>query len=160
MKDDPNSLQNLHDLVAPAEISWWPLAPGWYGMATLLLVAAIWLCFRAWKQWRRNAYRRAAMKQLEQAADGTEVAEILRRTALAFASRDEIASKTGDDWADWLASVFPDPMPEEVRRSLGASLYQSQSDPTALASLREYAAQWIRHHSSQPTQTTLSTLTP
>lgn len=153
MKDDPASLRNLHDLVPPAEIGWWPLAPGWYFVGTLFFVIAVWLGLRFWRQWQGDAYRRAALKELEKATETVEVAAILRRTALASVQRGEVAPKTGDDWTNWLATCLPEPMPEEVRRALGTSLYGAEVDSRLPRPLREYAARWIRHHSFDPDRT-------
>lgn len=147
MKDDPGNLQNLHDVVSPPDISWWPLAPGWY---FVLLIASFVLMGLAWKtgkRWRENAYRRAALKALEKASGDVEVAGILRRTALAIAPRADVAGRTGDDWADWIGSLLPNAMPEDVRGHLAADLYRPQSGGPASDSLRAYASEWIRNHS-------------
>jgi hypothetical protein len=118
MKDNPASLDRMHDLALPPQVPWWPPAPGWYVVIALLLLLACFLARRFWKHWRANAYRREALRQLANCGDTPAVAELLRRTALAITPRPEIAGKSGACWADWLAARLPSPMPAGVRSDL------------------------------------------
>ena len=59
---DPGSLQNLNDIVLPDAVAWWPPAPGWYAVLAVLLALLLWLSFRALRAWRRNIYRRQALR--------------------------------------------------------------------------------------------------
>ncbi|MEM1442609.1 MAG: DUF4381 domain-containing protein [Verrucomicrobiota bacterium] len=147
MKSDLSSLKNLHDVVAPAEVSWWPLALGWYFLGALVLFSVLWFGWNALKRWRANAYRRAALNELAEALSDGEVATILRRTALAVADREQVAVKSGADWIDWLDSALPVPMEAEVRDQLAEGIYRSQPGAPASESLRAFAARWIRFHS-------------
>ena len=74
MNPDPGSLDNLRDIVELPAVSWWPLAPGWWIVIALVAVIAAVNGMRAWKQWKANAYRRAALEELRSAGaltDGT-----------------------------------------------------------------------------------------
>ncbi len=110
---DPASLKHLHDIVSAPHVSWWPLAPGWYLLAATLFLALLWLvsfwrCYR-----RRNAYRRAALAQLDhlelqlhdleqRQATLRELPELVKRTALAAWPRAEVAGLSGELWLVWL----------------------------------------------------------
>jgi hypothetical protein len=146
MTNDPASLDRLHDLALPPEVPWWPLAPGWYGVIAIGLAAASWLAFRAWKHWRSNAYRRAALQELKSLDTPVAIAELLRRTALAIAPRPVIAELTGPAWPDWLTAQCPEPMPEIVRAQLTAGIYQTPSANPDLAPFKTYATRWIGTH--------------
>ena len=64
MTTDPYSLDNLHDIVEPASIPWWPPAPGVW---LLLALVAVWTVAGLglwWVHWRRQAYRRAGLREL------------------------------------------------------------------------------------------------
>ncbi len=103
----------LRDLHLPDAVGWWPLAPGWWVLITILVVVSG-LLIRAWLRRRaRSAARRRALRQLEESRSayayhgnpvvlGTEVSELLRRTMLAYAPRSEVAGLTGDAWLAWL----------------------------------------------------------
>ena len=149
---DSTSLDRLHDLALPPEVPWWPLAPGWYVLIVLALAAAGWLAFRAWKHWRSNAYRRAALQELMSLDTPADIAELLRRTALAVSPRSSVAEKTGSAWLDWLAAQLHEPMPESVRVQLTTGVYGRPSTTLDLTHLRAYATRWITSHQPQLTQ--------
>lgn len=149
MNDSAASLDRLHDLALPPQVSWWPPAPGWYVLIALALAAAGWLAFRAWKHWRSNAYRRAALKELQSLDTPAAIAELLRRTALAIAPRPVVAELIGPAWPDWLTAESPEPMPEIVRTQLSAGIYQAPSANPDLAPLKTYATRWITRHNRQ-----------
>ena len=69
MSADAASLANLHDIVVPPPVSWWPLAWGWYLLGALLLAALAWGLVR-WRRWRlANRYRDLALAELDDLSD-------------------------------------------------------------------------------------------
>ena len=148
MNDSAINLDRLHDILLPPEVPWWPVAPGWYVVVGILLVLILVLAHRAWKRHRANAYRRAALRELAVAQDLPAIAELLRRTALAVAPRDEIATMTGNAWLDWLTSQSPEAIPDAVRDQLTAGVYDQRVPDRELTPLRNFAARWIAHHRS------------
>ena len=110
---DPAALSNLHDIVMPPPVSWWPLAPGWYVLAALVVVLATWLAWRVIHRRRAGAYRRAALRELEglQTKMGApaqrlealrQLPLLLKRTALAAWPREEVAGLSGMEWLAFL----------------------------------------------------------
>lgn len=146
MKQDPTSLDRLHDIVLPEPVSWWPLAPGWYAVIGLGVVASVFFAWRAFRYWKKNAYRRAALHELSQATSTAQIALILRRAALAMAPRESIASATGDAWVDWLERQGPDTVSANVRRELVHGIYRRSVDNAPVKELQQFAVQWISHH--------------
>ena len=103
----------LRDLHLPDTVGWWPLAPGWWLLAALVVVGLGILLKRYLEHRRRGAARRYALKRLEALsaayardgdaiALGAEVSELLRRTMLAYAPRADVAGLTGEAWLAWL----------------------------------------------------------
>ena len=156
MNNSSTNLDRLHDLALPPDISWWPLAPGWYFIITLLALTSLWLAWRFWSKWQANAYRRAALRELASAQDITSIATILRCTALAIAPRELIIGKNSSDWVDWLAEQCPSPIPNSVRDHLSSDIYAPSSELIDLTELREFAAHFISQH--RKTTITPSTL--
>jgi hypothetical protein len=111
----------LRDLHLPAEVSWWPLAPGWWVLLLVCLLSLAVLLRLAYRRAKANRARRAALKQVEQARadyaqDGnlvrlaTRLSEVLRRTMLAYAPRSEVAGLTGQAWLAWLDKDLDQPL--------------------------------------------------
>lgn len=108
MNADPADLSNLHDIVLPMPISYWPPAPGWWMLALALLAVVLILIARFVAHYRRNAYRRAALRELDAigpAVDSTSavrISAVLKRTALVAFPREEVAGLTGPAWLAFL----------------------------------------------------------
>lgn len=110
---DPGSLQNLHDIVTPAPVSWLPPAPGCYALGLSLLLLLTWFSLNRYRAWQRDGYRRevlAVLAQIEKGlTDSTQYQQLLpklpqlvKRTAIAAYGRDLVASLNGTDWLAFL----------------------------------------------------------
>jgi hypothetical protein len=146
MSDDPANLGNLHDIVTPPDVSWWPFAPGWIILVSALSLALGYYTYRGVRNWRRNAYRREAIEELQSAETHAEVSKLLRRTALATSSRETIAALQGERWVEWLAKTAPSSPSDSVREALSKAVYDPESPNSDLAELRRFAEAWIRQH--------------
>ena len=116
---EPNAIP-LRDLHLPEATGIWPLAPGWWFVIGIVLVLfSIW-SWQMWVAYRAGALRRHALRQLDRlyagyqqdgnpVAFGNAVSELLRRTMLAYAPRQEVAGLTGEAWLDWLDEDLPIP---------------------------------------------------
>jgi len=143
--DDSTSLQNLRDIAEPAPVPWWPPAVGWWILSVILAAFAIWLAFRAWRRWQANAYRRAALKELQSATTLVEIAEILKRAALCAFPRTEVASLSGDAWSDWLRQTVDQELPVPVAETLAHGVFNGTNSNNR-ANVASFVASWIRHH--------------
>lgn len=113
MEADPYTLDNLHDIVEPAAISWWPPAAGFWILLALLLVWMTAVALRIWIRYKQNSYRREALVLLKQIEPGlqlaqsrgqalAEVALMLKRTALSAYPRENVAELSGEEWLAFL----------------------------------------------------------
>jgi hypothetical protein len=109
----------LRDLHLPDMVGWWPLAPGWWVLIGLAACGLLYLVWRAWQQFQKNAARRRALSQLrylkaeyswtgDAISLGIKLSELLRRAMLAYAPRDEVAGLTGTSWLEWLDRGLPE----------------------------------------------------
>jgi hypothetical protein len=82
-------------------------------VAALVFAVVIWVAWHWWRQWRANAYRRAALVELDQLVAQSHdsarrvvalqaLPELLKRTALAAFPRHEVASLSGTAWLGFL----------------------------------------------------------
>ncbi|MDH4109903.1 MAG: DUF4381 domain-containing protein [Gammaproteobacteria bacterium] len=109
---DPEQIP-IRDLHLPAEIGWWPLAPGWWILIAIAAAGCAWLAWRGWLDWRRGRARRVALRefgklvvQYRNSGDAVrfakQLSQLLRRAMLAYAPRAEVAGLTGETWLAWL----------------------------------------------------------
>lgn len=102
-----------HDIIEPAPIGWWPLAPGWWLLAALLLLALTALAGWQWRRWRQLAPLRQALRehrgiaaQWQQQHDSRRttaaLSALLKRTARWRYPATDIAALTGERWQQFL----------------------------------------------------------
>lgn len=110
MNDLQSILAQLHDVHSPPAISIWPPAPGWWILATLLLIALSYAWWRCLPWLRSLAYRRAALKILQELCASTRdtssllsgINTILRRVARCAYPNSHVASLTAGQWLRFL----------------------------------------------------------
>lgn len=111
-------LEQMHDIIAPSPVGWWPPAPGWWVLAGLLIISLVWLILALRKNRKRNAYKREALAMLAAIADlsdaefPTEINRLLKRTALSgFPGQSRAINLAfGDGWVAWLNSQCKRPV--------------------------------------------------
>ena len=91
----------MHDLVVPDPVTWWPLAPGWWVVLLALGLALIWLASHSYRRWKQNAYRREALREL-QTIPASELPALVKRVCLATYPREEVAALSGEPWLEFL----------------------------------------------------------
>lgn len=165
MAADPYSLDNLHDIVEPAAISWWPPATGFWILLALLLVWMLAIGLLFWIRYKRNGYRREALALLKQIEPGlqhaqtrgsalAEVAMLLKRTALSAYPRVEVAELSGEEWLAFLdGSGHTSHFSEGAAAILGNISWRPQAginlSDRELKELVNTVQHWINHHHQQ-----------
>ena len=110
-KTDP--LAQLKDIHLPEPISWWPLAPGWYVLLAFIICVTLGIVLYITKRQRHALPKKHALKllntyknQYQQNSNAplisSQIAELLKRVALVYYPRAQVASMTGDDWLAFL----------------------------------------------------------
>lgn len=110
MKPDLSQLRDIH---LPAPVSWWPPAPGWWGVLALLLLLGA-LAYVFYSRRRRNRWRRSALSELEGLRDAAPeqmlrgLSVLLRRVAISRFPRRDVAALTGEAWLVFLDRILGD----------------------------------------------------
>lgn len=132
---DPEQIP-LRDLHLPDPIGLWPLAPGWWLLIFLVCAGLIYLIYKQFLKWQRNAKRRLALRELarlrseyDRGADAIllckALSELVRRSMLAYAPRAEVAGLTGEPWLEWLdRGLAGEPFSTGAGRTLESLPYQ------------------------------------
>ncbi len=153
-------LADLADIRMPAEIGFWPPAPGWWLLFLVLAVAALWLALRMRRQIHHAWRRRSALQELKRCQRSLEaggvdalqsqqnyvnaVNSVLRRVALQFHPRAQVASLTGEQWLRFLREHGDASLLDERHATAltqGRFAPRCDIDPTTLHRLAE---RWIR----------------
>ena len=162
MQPNPSPLDQLADIHLPASVSWWPLAPGWWALLALLVIALI--AIFTWRyRAQQNRYRKLAQQELDRiyneyqhtrdaATFLHETSVLLRRTALTAYPQIFNASIKGQAWLNWLDSVCPTKHKGSVLRfnsECGQQLLTAsyQKNPVIdAASLYVVCSNWLAQH--------------
>jgi Domain of unknown function (DUF4381) len=105
----------MHDVVDPQPVSMLPETIGWWLLLVLILGVGAWWGWQTWRRYEAQAYRRAALAELEWLAPAVrhrdpaalgELAALLKRVALHLRPRTEVAALTGEPWLRWLDSRY------------------------------------------------------
>ncbi|MEM6363732.1 MAG: DUF4381 domain-containing protein [Planctomycetota bacterium] len=149
---DPYSLDQLRDIVEPPPASWWPPADGWFYVSFLILVWSILWLVRGYQRWRRNAYRREAIAELNDLTEGDLVglSRLLKRVALVGYPRRRVASLVGTDWTEFLSRTCPTANFDQGDAvKIGTAGYVPEHQccgPDSWQQVRRVSALWIRCH--------------
>ncbi len=157
-RTDP--LSQLRDIHLPEGVGFWPPAPGWWLLALIILGAIAAVVYRLWRHYRRNRYRRLALRQLQALASQSDKAaylqglnRLLKQTALAAPQTPPVAGLTGSRWLAFLdRSGDTDAFSRGPGRLLQQGPYAPEpvsDDRAELEALHRLAARWIRRHRFQ-----------
>lgn len=141
----------LRDIHLPAAVSSWPLAPGWWILFGLLVVAI----FSGWRFWQGRRLRRLALARLKELANlpetklATALSRLLRQVAISHFPQ-KSAGLVGQSWLEFLDRPFKDrPFTDGVGRCLCDAPYRAdtQIDSAALIAL---CRRWLKKLPPQP----------
>lgn len=152
----PTWLSQLAPDRAPPPLDWWHLAPGWWAMALLLLLASGigvgWL--RRWRRpaarWQRAAWRELAQLQsvgADHRCDDATIARglqhLLRRYAVVRYGRAAVAPLSGEAWLAFVVEHGGTDWAGETGRHLLRCAYGGDASLPHGAEQPPYRAQWI-----------------
>jgi hypothetical protein len=156
MAEVQDPLAALRDIHLPAPPDLWPPAPGWWVLGVLVIALCVHGAYLGHKLWRRNAYRRQGLKELDSLFARSESSttelladlnDLLKRVALSCSSRDDVAQLTGESWVAYLDSKIPG---HEFTMGAGQVLidgpYSETSHDINRSELQRVARLWIQTH--------------
>lgn len=145
-------LEQLRDIQPPPPSGLWPLAPGWWILAALVLVTLTVVAVLGWRRHRRRAPKRAALARLARHTvpehPGPDwfasLNRLLKEAAIARHPGDQPAGLSGKQWSGFLARTSGDP--DRPWQQLVNASYRPQSElsPAEALQLADY---WIRRQS-------------
>ncbi|MCC2615165.1 DUF4381 domain-containing protein [Aestuariibacter halophilus] len=152
-----NPMEQLKDIHVPADVSWWPLAPGWWVLLAILVLSIVALI--VW-QVRRYRHRRALRQALaalsalrpEQDDWPVQAYQLVKQLALSYYAREEVAGLYGARWYRYLASALPGSEQTtfiSTMEQLGNAQYQRSTQPvdhpSTIAQLQRWCKRAVKH---------------
>ncbi|AZG73987.1 DUF4381 domain-containing protein [Shewanella livingstonensis] len=143
-----SALAQLHDIVLPEPISAMPIAPGYWIIAAVLIILAIWLGKRLYKQHQYHAPRKIALtllKSYDIKNDNfaAQVNSLLKRTALTYLPREHLAKLNGQAWFDWLDTRLTPGQQHKIGHLLIKRHQASGLDQAEKSQLQYLAKAWL-----------------
>lgn len=146
---NPQDLAQLRDIHLPPPITWWPLAPGWYILATLIVLLSFMTIITFYRHHINNRAKRLALSTLSRYKHehdpliNAKISELLKRVALAYYPREQVANLHGDAWIAFLNNTGKGVDFNLVREELLFSPYQATANANSDL-LFEIAFRWIK----------------
>ena len=149
--DNASELDKLRDVHLPLPLDWWAIAPGWYALGFMILVILISLTYLVRRYFIQSRPKRHALQlltkyQKENANSQLScalISELLKRVALAYYPRSEVAGLQGEAWLDFLNRTGNGVDFNPVRTQLLERPYQPPH-PDDLQKIYECARMWIK----------------
>lgn len=148
-------LAQLKDIHLPEPIGIWPPAPGWYALAVLLLLLVMALMMALRRSYVQGLPKRQALRLLQQyeqehklgkkdALICARVSELLKRVALAYFPRQQVAGLKGEQWIAFLNQTAKNVDFHKVYVELVEMPYYGGENNRDLSLLFQMSREWIR----------------
>ncbi|BCA97019.1 membrane protein [Legionella antarctica] len=149
-----DALAQLKDIHLPESIGWWPLASGYYVLIFFILFLIITLIYVTYKRHANALAKKQALQLLKSYKEQYEkdqnaplasarISELLRRVALVYYPRSEVASIIGDAWVEFLNQTSKGIDFKPVKSMLLDSPFKT-SETVNLKPLITRAQRWIK----------------
>jgi hypothetical protein len=173
--DSEDLLSQLADIHLPAQVSYWPPAPGWWVLAILLLIGLVYLAYKLRIQAQQAKIRQYALAELDgcmaeyATADSSEpdanllryvnaVNSVLRRVALVHFPNNAVAGLDGQAWVDFIRQKGDSSLlNEQIAAALSRGRFQTRVEVDSKA-LYELGRAWINSLYQHNHGTTLEAL--
>jgi len=159
--------QQLRDLQMPADVSWWPLAFGWWIVIAVALIGLTTLLLKLRQKHRQNQYRKFATRELahtfvvwqedQNTASYLQSANsILKRCIVYLESTTSTTSRsssslTGQRWLKVLNEFNKTPLSTDCQHALGQLAYTAKPG-CDVALINDELLAWLKLHQANPPQ--------
>lgn len=151
---EPQQLTQLRDIYLPQPVSWWPPAPGWYFVALIAMLLITVIASYGYQYYANGRAKRQALLLLDAYNQqylqdnnsqliSAKISELLRRVALVYFPREQVASLQGEAWLAFLNASGKNINFHAVRECLLELPYQSGQEMN-LKPLFARARAWIK----------------
>ncbi|MBA6342089.1 DUF4381 domain-containing protein [Colwellia sp. MB02u-10] len=158
-------LAQLSDIHLPANVHGYPIAPGWWLLAVIVLAIIIYGLLKLRQAMIKRQAQKMALKQLSTATDISAMVALLKWAALQYFPRSQVAHLTGHAFKSFLIATLPTKHQQkftELSAEHFVSVYQSTTANTTAskisAEFSSAAKLWLSH--ALPPKKELARLAP
>ena len=151
-------LAQLKDIHLPAAVNNYPIAPGWWLLAIIVLALIIYGLVKCRQYLVKRKHKKAALAQLSAKAEIGTIVALLKWAALQYFPRQAVANLTGYEFKDFLVASLPVKHQENFTELSGQyfiSAYEEQTTSQSSAEFYQAAKLWLTH--ALPPQQNLTT---
>lgn len=150
------SLDNLHDIIVPEALGFFPLAPGWYMLIVLFLTLLLHVVMQRYRRYKGEQYRRDALKELSNYSEKSKensiaLLSLAKRVSLFTYGRKEVAHLSHEAWWDFMETHSVVKVSTVFREEMQQLLYDDtySLDDAQYDSLKQTVEVWIKRHKVQ-----------
>ena len=151
------SLDNLHDIILPDAVSFFPPAPGWYIVALLLLALLFHFVIQGYKHYKKSQYKREALQELafykendkdKNKKNAIELLGLAKRIGIVAFGRENIAKFSEDSWWDFMEKHSKVKINTELRQEITRLLYEEvyTMNRALHDNIKHLVTLWIKTH--------------
>jgi len=154
--NDTITYNSIGQLIEPDPIRYSFNTPGWYVVLGLFFLIAIIIGIFQYRKYKKNAYRREAVRKIESIAQQKseklvyEINSLLKSIAIQLFGRKKVAALFGTEWFGFLQSklktkpVLTEQNFEEFTKAMYTKDVQIKED--TVKELVEFAINWVKNH--------------
>jgi hypothetical protein len=148
--------QLADDILEPEPLPFTFETLGWKILGVLLLIIAVVLFYKWFKNFRKNKYRREAIKKIQlietensnNQSKINHVNIILKQVAMASFGREQVAQLYGNEWFSFLDSKSKKSDFTKYSKNITDAIYNSTAiDDNTLRTIYKLTKAWIHEHS-------------
>jgi hypothetical protein len=128
-----NPLDGLHDIIAPSQVNWWPLAPAWWFIIALLFLALCAAIYIFYKKHKFKKPKRYAIQLSQSEQNPQQLHIILKRLVIEYYDK-RLAAQSTSKWCTTLNTLTGLSFTEQEILSL---YNPSQKDTTLCEKFRQ-----------------------
>lgn len=140
-------LAQLNDIHLPANVHSYPVAPGWWILATLLLALTVYALVKLRQYFVKRKSQKIALKQLTALTQASDIVALLKWAALAYFPREQVAHITGEGFKTFLIATLPAKHQvtfNDLSAKHFSSVYENGAD-NAVEDFSAAAQLWLKH---------------
>ncbi|PHS38935.1 MAG: hypothetical protein COB07_02650 [Sulfurovum sp.] len=150
------SLDNMHDIIVPDAVGFFPVAPGWYMLIVLFLALLLPFVMKRYRRYKGEQYKREALKELSTYSEKSKensiaLLSLAKRVALLSYGRKVVAHLSHEGWWDFMEEHSVVKVSTVFREEMQQLLYDDtySLDDAQYDRLKQTVEVWIKRHKVQ-----------